>query len=339
VHSHHPFLLGDTALRVAAARDVPVVFTYHTRYEHYSHYASADSSRLKRLILEIALQYCDLCDAIIAPSESLAEILELHNITAPISVIPTGVRLEQFASGDRNNARVQLKIPADAFVLGHVGRLATEKNLAFLAEAMSQYLRHNDCAHCLIAGEGSMKEHIQNVFEKHGLGKRLHLVGVIDREALADVYSAMDVFAFSSYSETQGLVLAEAMASGIPVVALDAPGVREIVRDGVNGRLLAAQDTDKFVEALAWSADLDTQARADVQQAARETADQYSLTRTVGRAAELYRSVIAAQPSIKNIDESEWDATRRVLKEDWKILGSIAQALNTAVLLPADNEK
>jgi glycogen synthase len=148
----------------------------------------------------------------------------------------------------------------------------------------------------------------------------------------------MDVFTFSSYSETQGLVVAEAMAAGVPVVALDAPGVREIVRDGVNGRLLAKQDVNDFVAALAWTAGLDNQARQDVRRAAREAAGEYSLPLTIGRVLDLYRCLVAVQPSRKEIDDSAWNATRRVLKEDWKILSSIAQALNTAVLLPADDE-
>lgn len=338
VHSHHPFLLGDTALRVAAAHDVPVVFTYHTRYEHYSHYAPADSSRLKRLAREIALQYCNLCDAVIAPSESLAEFLRQHGVKTPTSVIPTGVRLDGFASGDGNAARAKLNIPRDAFVLGHVGRLAPEKNLAFLAEAVSCYLLDHERAHCLIAGAGKTKKLIQEVFEKRGLGARLHLAGVLNSKSLADVYCAMDVFAFSSYSETQGLVVAEAMAAGVPVVALDAPGVREIVRDGVNGRLLAKQDVNDFVAALAWTAGLDDQARQDVRRAVREAAGEYSLPLIIGRVLDLYRCLVAVQPSTKEIDDSAWNATRRVLKEDWKILSSIAQALNTAVLLPADDE-
>ncbi len=339
IHSHHPFLLGDTALRVAATCDVPVVFTYHTRYEYYSHYAPVDSPRLKRLALNMALGYCELCDAVIAPSESLTEFLRQYGVEGLIEVIPTGVHLEQLASGDGGAARGMLDIPEDAFLLGHVGRLAPEKNLAFLAEAIVRFLLGNERAHCLIAGEGAMKQVIRDMFEKHGLGARLHLAGVLDAKGLADAYCAMDVFAFSSLSETQGLVLAEAMAAGVPVVALDAPGAREIVRDGVNGRLLAREDLDVFIAALAWIAALDPEEVQGVRQAARETATGFSLPSSIQRVLTLYRSLIAAQPSNKDIDESAWSAARRSLSGEWRILRIIAQAVGDAVLLPSNNEK
>jgi 1,2-diacylglycerol 3-alpha-glucosyltransferase len=137
VHSHHPFLLGDTALRVAAGRRVPAVFTYHTRYELYGHYVAQDSEVMKRLVVNLALGYCDLCDHVIAPSESIANLLAGRGVTAPVSVIPSGVDCALFASGNADRARDLLAIPHDAPVVGHVGRLAPEKNLSFLTESAS----------------------------------------------------------------------------------------------------------------------------------------------------------------------------------------------------------
>ncbi|HEX6199264.1 MAG TPA: glycosyltransferase, partial [Thermoanaerobaculia bacterium] len=228
VHSHHPFLLGDTALRLAAARGLPVVFTHHTLYECYTHYVPGDSPRMRRFAIELAVGYCNLCDAVIAPSESVEGLLRERGVTAPIRVIPTGVDLAGFAAGDGTAFRAAHGIPADALVVGHVGRLAPEKNLGFLARAVARLLEARPGARFLVVGDGPARETVTEELVRRGLGERLHAVGVLGGAELVSAYRAMDVFAFASHSETQGMVLTEAMAAGVPVVAVDASGVREV---------------------------------------------------------------------------------------------------------------
>ena len=236
---------------VAAARDLPIVFTYHTRYELYGHYVAQDSEVLKRLVRSLSAGYCDLCDYVIAPSESIAEILAEQGVETPVAVIPSGVDPARFAHGDAKRARAALDIPRDAFLVGHVGRLAPEKNLEYLADALALFLQQHPAAHVVVTGGGPSQAAMQRTLHRDGHQDRVHFTGVLTGAELADVYKALDVFAFSSLSETQGLVLAEAMTADAPVVALDAPGVREVVRDGVNGRLLST-DTPRseFAEAL-----------------------------------------------------------------------------------------
>src|SRR5690606_3392577 len=115
-------------------------------------------------------------------------------------------------------------VPADAFVVGHLGRLAPEKNLEFLALAVAEFISREPRAHFLVIGSGPSEGAIRETFTRAGLTSRLHLAGVMQGQALADALHAMDLFAFASFSETQGMVLTEAMAAGLPVVALDAPG-------------------------------------------------------------------------------------------------------------------
>ena len=105
VHSHHPFLMGDTALRIAAARDLPLVFTHHTMYEQYTHYVPVKSPLLSRFVIDLTTGYANLCNAVIAPSESVAEILRSRGVTAPIDVIPTGVDIARFEAGDGQSVR------------------------------------------------------------------------------------------------------------------------------------------------------------------------------------------------------------------------------------------
>ncbi len=140
-HSHHPFLIGSTALRVANLYRTPHVFTHHTMYEQYTHYIANDSRKLKRFAIELATHYANLCDHVFAPSDSTAQILKSREVSTQISVIPTGVELEKIQLGDGSGFRMMMGIPAEAFVVGHLGRLASEKNLHYLAEAMALFLR------------------------------------------------------------------------------------------------------------------------------------------------------------------------------------------------------
>lgn len=334
VHSHHPFLLGDTALRLAAARGLPVVFTHHTLYECYTHYVPGDSPRMKRFAIELAVGYCNLCDAVIAPSESVEGLLRERGVTVPIRVIPTGVDLAGFAAGDGTAFRAAHGIPADALVVGHVGRLAPEKNLGFLARAVAGFLEARPGARFLVVGDGPARETVTEELVRRGLAERLHAVGVLGGAELVSAYRAMDVFAFASHTETQGMVLAEAMAAGVLVVAVDAPGAREVVRDRENGRLLPADDEEAFAAALAWVADLRGEERSRLAQAAARTARRFSLERTAADALELYRSLVLARPAPKELESSLWAMARRRLAEEWRIVRNIAAAAGESARHP-----
>jgi glycosyltransferase involved in cell wall biosynthesis len=240
VHAQHPFLLGMTALRIARYRQLPLIFTHHTLYEQYTHYVPGDSPALKRFAIELATRYANLCDLVFAPSESIQALLQERGVVTPIKVVPTGVQLENFAQGDGRVVREQLRIPKDAFVVGHLGRLAPEKNLEFLAQAVADFVGSHPDAHFLVIGAGPSEDSMRAIFARAGIAARLHIAGILQQQQLADALHAMDVFAFASQSETQGMVLTEAMAAGLPVVVLDAPGAREVVKDQQNGRLLQA---------------------------------------------------------------------------------------------------
>jgi glycosyltransferase involved in cell wall biosynthesis len=332
VHAPHPFLLGDLALRVAAARNLPVVFTHHTRYELYTHYVPGDSKLLKRFVVELTSGYCNLCDAVIVPSKSVEELLRRRQVTVPIEVIPTGLDDAAFEAVGKAEARAELGIPLDAFVVGHVGRLAPEKNLEFLADAVQRFLLSNSFAHFLLIGEGPSKGEILARLDSAGLGKRLHQLGIVRPEALVRAYRAMDVFAFASRTETQGLVLTEAMAARVPVVAIDAPGVREVVTDGVNGRLLHDDEPEAFADALAFVASLDPQRRESMARAAEETARRFSMSALAQRAMDLYAILSTRTVFDRNLDNSVWNRARRRIAEEWRILRNIAHATAGAAL-------
>lgn len=338
VHAQHPFLLGITALRLARHRGLPLVFTHHTLYEQYTHYVPGDSPALKRFAIELATRYANLCDQVFAPSESIRELLQQRGVTSPIEVVPTGVRLEQFARGDGAGFRRQLGIPEQAWVIGHLGRLAPEKNLEFLAQAVADALRHNRLAHFLVVGTGPSEAAIREVFSRSGLDARLHLVGIQEQQALADALHAMDLFAFASTSETQGMVLTEAMAAGLPVVALDAPGAREVVRDGINGRLLQAATPASFSAALQWLAELPAEQRRVLQQAALATAEAFSMPRSAQKALASF-AALSSRSTTGAGGEHGWEEIVGYLKTEWDILKSVAKAGDAALGISRPAEK
>ncbi|RPH41277.1 MAG: glycosyltransferase family 4 protein [Desulfobulbaceae bacterium] len=328
IHSHHPFLLGETALRVAVSCSAPVVFTHHTRYEQYTHYLpGGDSEPLKHFVIDLVNGYCNLCNMIVAPSNSIADILRAQKVKTPIEVIPTGIDPLFFAGQDRVSSRQRLGIPEDAFVVGHVGRLAPEKNLFFLMNFVVEYLLRNPAAHFLLVGEGPAKEQMLEILHHRDLMSRTHLQGVLDRSSLVDAYRTMDTFVFASQSETQGMVLAEAMAAGTPVVALDAPGVREIVNDGINGRLLMTEETGSFAAALAWLAGLSHERGVQLRQNACRSAEEYSQENCVRKMVGLYSTLVGRLPSLQELEENPWQRARKRIRKELEILGNYGHAL------------
>jgi glycosyltransferase involved in cell wall biosynthesis len=327
VHAQHPFLLGMTALRVARTLNCPLVFTHHTLYERYTHYVPGNDSMLRRFVIELATCYANLADRVFAPSESIRDVLLERDVQVPVDVVPTGVDLARFASGDRAVPRRQLHIPENAFVVGHMGRLAPEKNLQFLAHAVASAIAEDGESHFLVVGDGESRTDLETHFAQRGLTRQLHCTGTLEGQALVDALAAMDVFAFASTSETQGMVLTEAMAAGLPVVALDASGSREVVRDGVNGRLLPARASiEAFAEAIAALRMPDADRRKAFQEGARKTAEAFSISRCAQRALAIYSKLQVRSGADRDEREQAWDQLRARLSAELDILRSLNSA-------------
>lgn len=330
IHSHHPFLLGDAALRAAYERQLPLIFTHHTMYEQYTHYVPLDSDAMKRVAIQMATEYCNLCHHVIAPSDSIKRLLEKRGVDVPITTIPTGIDLNFFGGGNRQGFREKMAIPQDALVVGHVGRLAAEKNLSFLANAVGEYLATHDRAVFLVVGDGPHREKMSDILHSVAAPHQIVLAGRRTGQDLADAYAAMDIFAFASQSETQGMVIAEAMASGNPVVALDGPGIREIVDDS-NGQLLngTASESD-FAQALSHLTG-NIQHLRKIADAARESAKPYGLESCADRLSELYATLVAQFEARFDHDLTPWEMLQGRLEAEWDLLAEKAAALAAAV--------
>lgn len=332
IHAHHPFLLGDTAVRMATTRTVPVVFTHHTKYEDYVHYVPGDAEALRRAAVQLSTEYANLCDGVIAPSASIAALIRRRGVTTPVEVVPTGIDTEAFAHGDRAAGRRACKIPANAFVVGHVGRLAPEKNLPYLAEAVALFLREATDAWFLVVGSGPSEDTLKQACEKQGVADRLVLAGSRTGPALFDAYRAMDVFAFSSRSETQGLVITEAMAAGLPVVALRASGVREVVQDNRTGFMLAPEATPPHFARQLAKLHADQGLRREFSRAAQTRAAEFSRENCARRALAFYEDVRRSTRRERLFTATHpWQLIQERLGVEWNILTRNARALSTAL--------
>lgn len=331
MHAHHPFLLGDTALRLSARMNVPIIFTHHTRYEDYTHYVPFDSPTLREFTVNLSTEFANLCDGVIAPSESLAELIRSRGVQTVIRVIPTGIDLAAFSSGDGGRFRRTHQLAADTFVVGHVGRLAPEKNLAFLAESVARFVKKVPSARFLVVGLGPSQELLKETFFKHGVPEQLVLVGEHVGPSLADAYAAMDVFAFASLSETQGLVIVEAMAAGVPVVALNASGVRDVVRNDENGLLLSPSSAvQTFARHLA-QLHAEPPLRAKLGASARTTAAAFSSERCADLALGFYKEM-RQQTHRKRleVEQSPWGPLLQRISMEWDLLAEKAHSVSQA---------
>lgn len=330
IHSHHPYLLGDTALRLAAAFKVPIVFTFHTFYEQYTHYVPGDSPALKRFVIALSSGYANLCDCVIAPSRGVREELIRRGVTVPIEIIPTGIDIEAFRDGDGNRFRREAGAADDEFIIGHVGRLAPEKNMLFLASAVASFMQNRQQSRFFLVGLGLMLDHIRAVFTRDGVVSRFHHFGAIRMPRLTHAYHSFDVFAFASQTETQGLVLSEAMAAGVPVVVLDGPGITDVVRDGWNGTIVPATDYRAFSAALSAMAAASPEERRRLRNNARATAVFFSKQQCARRLLDVYERLYAQKIKRVKRDHSHWKETRRLIAEEIKIISNMAKATGAA---------
>lgn len=243
-HAQHPFLLGVTARRLARSQGRPLVFTYHTRYEKYAHYVPLPEPLVASVAVRLASRFAGSADLVIAPSARIAEGLSSLGVRTQIAVVPTGVPLHLFCPGDRLAARQALALDADAPLCLYVGRLDREKSVERVINAFGSIALAVSGARLLLVGQGSHEAALRRLAATSPASGAIRFAKSVAREDLPPYYQAADLFLFSSETETQGLVLAEAHACGLPAVAVRAPGIDEVVKDGETGLLTKADDEE-----------------------------------------------------------------------------------------------
>lgn len=319
VHSHHPFLLGDIALRISRKYELPLIFTYHTKFEDYLDYFPIHGDLFNRFIMELAVGYANFCDRVIAPSKTIHAQLTARGVHRPVHVVPTGINVEEWSCLGPRKVRRGLGIPDDAFVVGYVGRISPEKNLVLLAKAVTLFLRENANAHFLLIGSGPLLNLVKGIFMEAGLESRFHYAGVLEKNRLAQGYHALDAFVVTSHSETQGMTVLEAMACGVPVVVIKDQVLEEVVKDGWNGRVAGTENLSDIAAALGSVAAMSLADLRSMEQNARETVDNFSIQACTRRLLAVYHQGMGRQACVQ-ARHSAWAGFRNGLKGEMDLL-------------------
>ncbi len=294
IHSQHPFVMGDLAATFARDLDLPLVFTFHTRYDEYAQRYIPIAPELAGMVTEeIVRRYLEKCTHIVAPTPSTRDsILRVLDTDVPVTVVPTPVDLSLYHDLDPQRVRAALGLE-NAELLLYVGRLAGEKNLGFLLRAFARIVTARPQARLLLVGRGPRERSLRRQARKLGLGEKVILTGPIPHSEVPHYAAAADLFVFSSVTETQGLVLIEAMAAGTPAVAVETPALMDVLAEG--GGLLVPGREDGFAEAVLGLLADEPRRRVLGEQAAR-AARRYDISAATARLLTVYEAAIAAGP-------------------------------------------
>lgn len=309
VHVQTPFAAHYAGLRHARRKRLPCIATYHTHFEEYlyNYVPALPKNALRTFARTLARRQCNTLDAVVVPSSAMQDTLVDYGVTAALHRVPTGIPVEHFGAHyatesrhGRADFRRRFDIPDKAPVALFVGRAAHEKNIGFLLDALPHALQRTPSLVLVIAGEGPALPALRRQAAMLGIAASVRFVGYLDRlHELPACYAAADLFVFASRTETQGLVLLEAMAAGLPVLAFAALGTREIVEPR-RGALPAPQTAPDFGGAMAALID-DPQRRKAMSLSARAFAGEWTTEACARRLAEVYRTVRERHASTQHL--------------------------------------
>lgn len=249
IHVHHPFLMGKTGLRLAHSNNLPLVFTYHTLYyEYLLNYFSSNSQVFEKVIYKRIADFSNRCDLVIAPTEQIKQYLSDIGVKTQIEVVPTGIDLRIFNKhydpSEIDEIKRELKISSSDKVLLFVGRMAREKNVLLLLESLKLILKTFDNIVLLMVGKGVQTRKLQKEAVRLQIDENLIWLGFQGRSRLPLLYKLADLFLFPSVTDTQGIVLYEALAAGLPIVAVRSLAAKTIIENGKNGLLTSDEPQD-----------------------------------------------------------------------------------------------
>lgn len=290
IHSHDPFSIGLFGHRVARRHSIPYVHTYHTLYPEYVHYVW-ETRLTKSLARRLSREFCEACNTIIAPSTKIEEFLREWGVTVPIDIIATGVDIAHYGALDEaavSAMRSRLGLRESDRTALFMGRLGREKSVETLIRAV--WHSRNSTTKLIIAGDGPDRGDLERLSRELGLSKRVIFAGYLRGDEAVAAYHSADVFAFASTSETQGLVIGEAMAAGLPVIAVEDRAVQDFVVSGETGYLVPGrpEDVARSLDSLL----ADDGLRATFSRASRERAGQFSIARQAQRLEDHYLRAI-----------------------------------------------
>ena len=298
IHIQTPFVAHYAGCQAAKRNELPVIATYHTLFEEYlKHYAPfVPASWLRGLARNFSCRQCNALDGVIVPSRAIRQRLADYGVRAPMHILPTGVRPLAPKPGSRKTFRQRFGIDEARPVVLFVGRVAHEKNIGFLIDTIDLVREWVPEILLVIAGEGPALASLKRSVTDRNLSKHFQFIGYLDRqEELPACYAAADAFVFASRTETQGLVLLEAMSAGLPVVALAEMGTADIL-DAQRGAIVPKDDPYAFAMALVKLLG-DSGMRGRLGEENKAYAAEWSDEALAGRMADLYRQIVTAHVS------------------------------------------
>ncbi len=274
IHVHHPMLMGKVALRLGKKYNIPVTFTYHTRYEFYLHNVKAfniieEQSKIEHngylseleekflsytkdsFVPNYVRKFTNKCDKVFAPTKLIKDYLENIGSKAEIQIMPTGLDKSYFNENAGRSEEIRARFKENKkFLFCTVSRLTKEKNIEFIIEGIAELKnRVGNVFNLIIIGEGPLKEELEKLTRSFGVEENIKFLNSVSNKFIGDYYRASDMFLFSSKSETQGIVLLEAMAAKNPVVAIEATGVADVVENGING-YMTVESINEWVDKI-----------------------------------------------------------------------------------------
>ena len=292
VHVHHPFTSGRLAIRYCQPNGIPIVFTNHTRYDLYAQaYLPMVPEAFGDAFLRAYMpSFCKACDLVIAPSAGLQDVLVHLGVDTPIEVIPNGVDIKPFGAVEQPIPRQKFGFKDDDIVLTYMGRLGVEKNLPFLLRSFAGIANTYENVGLLVIGGGSELENLEERVRLMGLANRVHFTGMVPYNDLPAYMAAADAFVTASVSEVHPLSVIEALATGLPVVGIQSPGVGDTIQDGVTGYLAAEEDLAAFTAKLSRII-TDSENREKMAHQAKLAASSYSIENTTEIILEHYQQI------------------------------------------------
>jgi glycosyltransferase involved in cell wall biosynthesis len=292
VHCHHPFVLGPLAVRLAGRKKIPTIFTFHTQYEQYSHYIPLPSQLVNYISRHKVTRFCQKMTRITTPAESARQLLMGYGVSNPVQVIPNPTVIRQ-TTGDGSTIRAKYGF-GDSKVLINIGRIAPEKNLGLLLQSFKRMTEHapEETLKLMIVGDGPELTNFIHQAKQLGISEKVIFTGLIDPAEVPTYLAASDLFVMTSTSEVKPMSQLEALAAGVPIVAVAAPGANDTIIDGENG-LLVKQEPENISRSVLGL--LRDQAKLGrFREAAVKTAESYSYPRIVEQYQAVYEDAIRA---------------------------------------------
>jgi len=310
IHIQTPFVAHYLGMWLSRELEIPSLVTYHTFFEEYLfHYLPLVPKNWMRYFAKhFTLKQCNQTEHVVVPSTAMRKVLLSYGITSPMTILPTGIPLREFGTGNREQFRKQYNIEEDRPVVSTIGRVAFEKNLDFLLDVVVQIKKQIPNILFILAGEGPMVKHLKKRVHKENLEDNVLFVGYLDRDVgLQACYKATDVFIFASRTETQGLVLLEAMAEGIPVVSTAEMGTKDVLQQG-QGCVIASEDTDEFSNKVVALLN-DTEQRNHLSTTGKDYVKQWTASFFANKLSELYQDLVHSSNLNYELESSSYSET------------------------------